>query len=133
MAKFKASLEKMLEIGSYFDFNKNAPEKVFHSFMLGLTVGLKDDYIIRSNKEAGDGRFDVVFIPKDAKLAGILLEFKVAKSAPELLAKAQEALSQIKDKQYFQTFKQHEVSKVLAIGLGFCGKQVELAHEDIRL
>ncbi len=131
MQKFKASLEQMLEIGSYFDFNKNAPEKVFHSFMLGLTVGLKDDYVIRSNQEAGTGRFDVIFMPKDNKLAGILMEFKIAKSAPELPAKAQEALSQIKDKQYFQIFKQHKVKNILAIGLAFCGKQVELAHEHI--
>ena len=42
MDDFKRHLsEYLMETGSYFDFNKNTPEKVFHSFMLGLVVGLK--------------------------------------------------------------------------------------------
>ena len=42
---FKLYLSKYpIGNGSYFDFNKNTPEKVFHSFMLGLVVGLKENY-----------------------------------------------------------------------------------------
>ena len=133
IATFKKYLSEILDIGSYFDFNKNTPERVFHSFMLGLTVGLKDEYIIQSNQEAGLGRFDVVFIPKNKQLKGILLEFKTTDSVDSLINKAKEALDQIKDKQYFQIFKQHDVKNILAIGLAFCGKQIELAHEEIKL
>ena len=46
-------------------------------------------------------------------------------------AKAKEAVQQIKDNQYMEKLKQHGISEVLAVGLAFCGKQVELAHERI--
>ena len=114
-------------------FRSNTPERVFHSFMLGLTVGLKNEYIIQSNQEAGLGRFDVVFIPKNKHLKGILLEFKTTDSVDSLINKAKEALEQIKDKQYFQIFNQHDVKNILAIGLAFCGKKIELIHEEIKL
>ncbi len=136
VATFKMRLsEYLLQTSSYFDFNKNTPEKVFHSFMLGLVVGLKDNYIIQSNQESGLGRFDVIFIPKDkdtkTKINGILLEFKTSKTTKLLPSKAQEALGQIKNQQYTQLFKQHDVTSVLAIGIAFCGKQLGLAYETL--
>jgi hypothetical protein len=54
-----------MQTGSYFDFNSNTPEQIFHIFVLGLVAGLRDKYIISSNKESGIGRYDVLFIPKD--------------------------------------------------------------------
>jgi hypothetical protein len=123
----------LMQSGSYFDFNNNTSEQIFHIFVLGLVVGLKDEYIIQSNQESGKGRFDVIFIPKDKKLNGILLEFKIAKTSNELLNKANEALAQIKDKQYFQIFRQYGTLSILAIGIAFCGKEVELAYENIEL
>jgi hypothetical protein len=129
---FKRRLsEYLVESGSYFDFNTNTPEAIFHVFVLGLIVGLKKDYIINSNQEAGFGRFDVMLLPKNKEHQGILLEFKTSETVDGLVPKAAEALEQIKDKEYFQTFKQHEVGKVLAIGLAFCGKKVELRSELI--
>ena len=138
VATFKLRLsEYLIQTGSYFDFNKNTPEKVFHSFMLGLVVGLKDNYIIQSNQESGLGRFDVIFIPKykdtKTKINGILLEFKTSKTTKLLPSKAQEALEQIKNQQYTQLFKQHDVTSVLAIGIAFCGKQLKLAYETLNI
>jgi hypothetical protein len=125
--------EYISESGSYFDFGKNTPERVFHVFMLGLLVGLRSKYDISSNKEAGSGRYDIIFVPKDKNRSGILLEFKIAKTSQELLSKAEEALKQIKDKQYTQIFFKHAVGNVLAIGMAFCGKELELLHENIQL
>ena len=123
-----------METGSYFDFNKNTPEKVFHSFMLGLVVGLKENYVIQSNQESGLGRFDVIFIPKNDKAKnGILLEFKVSEDAELLPNKAQEALQQIKDQKYITLLKTQGIASALAIGMAFCGKQVELTHEYITI
>lgn len=129
---FKQCLsDYIMETGSYFDFNQNTPEKVFHSFMLGLVVGLKDEYIIRSNQESGLGRFDVIFIPKNKQRSRILLEFKTSETIDLLLDKAQEALEQIKDKRYIEIFKQHDITSILAIGLAFCGKRMELVYEKV--
>ena len=74
----------------------------------------------------------MVFIPKDNKRDGILLEFKVG-DKDKLVQRAQEALQQIKDQQYLTTFKSHGVKSFLAIGMAFCGKQVELAHEKVEI
>jgi hypothetical protein len=132
--RFKAHLSSyILQTGSYFDFNSNTSEQIFHVFVLGLVVGLRDNYIINSNQESGLGRFDVILIPKNKQYNGILLEFKAVNKAKDLMSKAEEALEQIKDKQYFQIFKQHDVKNILAIGLAFCGKQMELVHEEIKL
>ena len=132
MGRFKTILSAyLLQSGSYFDFNVNTPEQVFHGFILGLVLGLRDSYIIRSNQEGGYGRFDVALIPNDKKKNGILIEFKTA-NTPELLeSRAIEALAQIKLKKYTTIFDQHGVSSVCAVGLAFCGKDVSLMHESI--
>lgn len=134
LGKFKKILsEYILDTGSYFDFNIYTPEKVFHGFVMGLVVGFKEHYSIRSNKEAGLGRCDVIFMPKDKKRKGIILEFKTTDNLEKLDQKAKEALLQIKDKQYIEIFKAESIKTVLAIGLSFCGKQVDLASEEILL
>ncbi|RZI47608.1 hypothetical protein EDM53_01055 [Rickettsiales endosymbiont of Peranema trichophorum] len=123
----------IMQSGSYFDFNKNTPEQVFHVFILGLVVGLRGEYYIRSNQESGLGRFDVVMLPKQSGRAGILLEFKATDDPKKLKAKAKEGLKQVKDKQYLELFKQNGVKEVLAICLAFCGKQLCLLSEKVLL
>ena len=134
LEKFKMYLSSyIMQSGSFFDFNSNAMEQTFHVFILGLVVGLRDRYYIYSNRESGIGRFDVILIPHDKQKRGILLEFKTASNDSDLQNKAKEALDQIKDQQYFEEFKQHKVNKILAIGLAFFSKQVELVYENINL
>ena len=119
----------IMQSGSYFDFNSNTSEQIFHVFILGLVVGLRDRYNIHLNKESGLGRLDVICIPKDKEERAILLEFKVSDAAELLIEKAKEALLQIKEKQYIELLKQQEIKSVLAIGLAFYGKQMELIYE----
>jgi hypothetical protein len=133
MDKLKMHLSKyIMQSGSFFDFDKNTSEQVFHVFILGLIVGLRDHYIIQSNHEAGLGRSDVMMIPKNKEMQGIILEFKTS-DVSELFSKAEEALQQIKDKKYVESFHQHNINSVLLIGLSFCGKQMELVHETIKI
>ena len=130
--RFKVLLSAyLIQSGSYFDFNVNTPEQVFHGFILGLVLGLRDSYIIRSNQEGGYGRFDVALIPNDKKKNGIVIEFKTANTTELLESRAIEALAQIKLKKYTAIFAQHGVSSVIAIGLAFCAKDLELVHENI--
>ncbi|MSO14612.1 AAA family ATPase [Rickettsiales endosymbiont of Trichoplax sp. H2] len=130
MDKFKMYITSyIMQSGSYFDFNSNTSEQIFHVFILGLVVGLRDRYNIHSNKESGLGRLDVICIPKDKEESAILLEFKVSDAAELLIEKAKEALLQIKEKQYIELLKQQEIKSVLAIGLAFYGKQMELIYE----
>jgi hypothetical protein len=86
-----------------------------------------------SNHETGLGRSDVVIIPKNKDRGGIILEFKVTKASKMLNKETEDALKQIKDKKYIEIFKQHNIESVLAIGLAFCGTEVKLAHETIKI
>jgi len=135
----EANFEKFVETlafylnssASYFDFHKNTPEKVFHSFMLGILVALINKYNIVSNKESGKGRLDIAIIPKDNSSCGICLEFKVSDTKENMKLKAVEALQQIKDKNYIQMFQEHGVREVHGLGLAFFGKEVEMIHEKL--
>lgn len=121
----------IMQSGSYFDFNKDTPEQVFHAFMLGIVMGLRNHYVIQSNQEAGFGRADLLCIPKDNTQNGIALEFKAADSPEMMQSKAKEALMQIKDKNYVEAFNKHDIKSVLTIGLAFCGKQMDLVYEMV--
>jgi Predicted AAA-ATPase/PD-(D/E)XK nuclease superfamily len=134
LEKFKLYLASyIMQTGSYFDFNSNTQEQIFHIFVLGLVAGLRDKYIISSNKESGIGRYDVLFIPKDKQSVAMIMEFKTSSNIKGLKSKAQEAVKQIKEKKYPQELVPHTLTKALAIGLAFCGKHVELVHEEIAL
>ncbi|MFZ3132575.1 MAG: AAA family ATPase, partial [Desulfosporosinus sp.] len=63
--------EYVLSSFSYFDTGGKVPEKIYHAFVLGLLVGLRPDYAIKSNREGGYGRYDVMVIPRDTSRAGI--------------------------------------------------------------
>ena len=64
----------------YFDVSGDDPERVYQALVLGLLVQLEQDYRLRSEREAGDGRADVLLIPKQPNQPGIILEFKLAAS-----------------------------------------------------
>ncbi len=86
-------------------------------------------YVVRSNRESGEGRYDLALEPKDAALPGIVVELKTEKgaSAEELKALAQAALKQIEKRKYDAEMKVRGVSKVLKYGVVFSGKTVEIA------
>lgn len=93
---------------SYFDTGKSAsgrkePERFYHGFVLGLIVDRAKDYIVKSNRESGYGRYDVVMEPKDIKSPAVIMEFKVFDTYDEeksLEDTAANALKQIEDKKY---------------------------------
>lgn len=114
------------ESGSYFDFNLHTPEQVYHAFVLGLVVGLRDQFYVQSNRESGNGRFDVCLIPKQKDQAGILMEFKQIDSKEQLAMTASAALAQITDRQYDTVFRQQGISKILCLGVAFAARDVQI-------
>lgn len=90
---------------SYFDVGQNELERFYHGFVLGLIADQTDIYEIRSNRESGFGRYDVMMIPKikeTKKYPAIIMEFKVRniKREESLEDTVQTALTQIKEKCY---------------------------------
>ena len=99
--------EVALETFSSFDTGKRIsprtqPERFYHGFVLGLLVELREEYQLKSNRESGFGRYDVMLIPHDKEKNAIILEFKVFDKDEEsdLIDTAQAALKQIDDRQY---------------------------------
>ncbi|MGG7144887.1 AAA family ATPase [Clostridium nigeriense] len=111
---------------SYFDVSGEEPEKVYHSFVLGMLVSLNRTHYVLSNRESGYGRYDVMVIPKDIKKPGIIIEFKRArktnkKSIQELI---EEAKNQIEDKKYEMELLNRGVTNVKKLVIVFKGKEV---------
>lgn len=116
---------------SYFDTakqkSKSEPEKFYHGFVLGLIVELQDKYVIRSNRESGFGRYDIMLESRDGKDA-VIIEFKVFNSRKEknLQDTVQTARQQIEEKKYEQGLLQRGFLKkqIRKYGFAFCGKEV---------
>jgi hypothetical protein len=121
--------EFLLESASFFDVKGTHPEKFYHGFVLGLMATLHEHYTIKSNRESGSGRYDLMIIPNDKQKLGIVLEFKTAKVEEDLAVVAQQALQQVKDKQYATELKQAGIQSILKLGLAFKGKEVAVVHE----
>ena len=118
----------LLESVSNFD---TAHENFYHGLVLGLCVILDNRYEITSNRESGTGRYDIALMPKAEGLPGILIELKAAKdvSAEQLSQLAQEALTQIEEKQYDTVMKARNISPIFKYGVAFSGKNVEIAKK----
>lgn len=119
---------------SSFDIPATEPEKSYHFFMLGLLVALHDTYEVKSNKESGHGRYDIMLIPYDTKKAGIIIEFKkVSRPLKETLSSAaKKALKQIHEKKYATELSMRKFKKIIAYGIAFQGKRVLVVKEQIK-
>ena len=121
---------------SYFDVgNKPSeyiePERFYHGFVLGIMVGERENYIIKSNRESGFGRYDIMMVPKDIKnkkLPAIVIEFKVYDSEDEKQLKdtVKAAHRQIEEKKYDDEIIQLGIEKdrIKHYGFAFEGKKV---------
>ncbi|MDM8561498.1 AAA family ATPase [Candidatus Parabeggiatoa sp. HSG14] len=118
--------EMVLAVLSYHDTAGKKPEKVYHAFVLGLLTSMTDRYQIRSNRESGYGRYDVLMIPLMPSEPGFIFEFKKIDKPDEKNAKEamQSALAQIKKQQYAAELQEHGVKKIWGIGVVVEGKKV---------
>ena len=123
----ESSLSDFLK--SSVSFYDTAKENFYHGFILGLTV-LFRGYHIRSNRESGNGRFDVMLIPENKyDWPGIIIEIKALPDAShdDLTNVAQKAICQIHEKEYASELKALNLKKILCYGVAFSSKDVALA------
>ncbi len=121
-----------MDMVSFFDVgtrpSEKAPERFYHGLVLGMIVDLRDKYRIRSNRESGRGRYDIMLLPLQEELNGIIIEFKVReeKKEPDLCATADYALLQIEEKRYEEELVAMEIprEKIRKYGFAFEGKEV---------
>ena len=106
-------------------------ENFYHGLVLGLCATLDNRFYITSNRESGEGRYDICLCPKDGKLPGILIELKAAKdcSEDELKELSEKALAQIDSRKYETELTVKGVRNILKYGVAFNGKRVQITAE----
>ena len=120
-------------IGEYMQktisFYDAGAEGFYHGLTLGLVALMDNQYKIRSNRESGDGRYDINMFPRKKKLPGIIMELKWDKDlddkALDLLSS--DALDQIQEKRYDAEMKEEGITDIVKIGVAFSGKKVKIS------
>lgn len=116
------NLNKILQHISFTDTKEN----FYHGYMLGLFVEfLRDDYIVKSNREAGQGRFDIMIESVDRKI-GFIIEFKIANDDENIEKKAKEGYEQIKEKEYYKELVLDKVENIKNYSIAFQGKKCKV-------
>ena len=116
------NLNKILQHISFTDTKEN----FYHGYMLGLFVEfLRDDYIVKSNREAGQGRFDIMIESVDRKI-GFIIEFKIANDDENIEKKAKEGYEQIKEKEYYKELVLDKVENIKNYSIAFQRKKCKV-------
>ncbi len=103
--------------------------------MLGLYAIMNNLYKVSSNRESGDGRYDIQMLPLNKHMPGILIELKVlhdGASAGAVPSKLKElshiALEQINEKNYAQLMQEEGITQIMKLGIAFYKKQAEISY-----
>lgn len=118
----------VMNVLSYNDVGYDRAESFYHAFVLGMLVYIDKEYDIKSNRESGYRRYDVLIIPKDKNKKGIIIEFKKASELKgETIEQAlSAALKQIEERKYDAELKALGIDDIVKIGIVFKGKEVKL-------
>lgn len=100
---------------SYFDNQE--------SFYRGFLVGLLNDYEVVSNRESGNGRFDVCVLPENILGTVVLIECKHSISEDDLIDDAKEGARQIVEKKYLEEHRFKKYENAVGYGISFYKKQ----------
>ena len=103
-------------------------ENYYHGLLLGMSVIFSADYYPLSNRESGEGRYDIALTPREAEMPGIIIEIKAERKAgtEKLQELAKSALKQIESKHYDAELRTKGVGTIYKYGVAFSGKNVEI-------
>ncbi|RMI14754.1 MAG: AAA family ATPase [Calditrichaeota bacterium] len=126
VATFETLIRELVKrIFSHHHFG-NESEKVYQAFIIGLLTWLGGTHEIKSNRESGYGRYDVMVIPKDPSQPGYVIEFK--KIDEEQFespgAAIDKAFQQLEEKDYVQELRERGVQEIKQLAIVFRGKRV---------
>ena len=111
------SLE-LQETISFYDYAEN----YYHGFLAGLLKNI-EGYRIKSNRESGLGRPDIILKTPSVRGMAIILELKVSPTFLDMEEKCREALSQIETQRYEESLRQEGYSKIIKYGVCFYRKE----------
>jgi hypothetical protein len=127
--EFEEKLQTFVnEVVSFHDVTRKSQESFYHGIMLTLTACLKETHIIESNKESGNGRYDIAIIPRNLNThkLGIIIELKAVTDPLKLEQAATEALEQIKALNYASGLKSKGIMNICGMSIAFSGKTIKM-------
>ena len=110
--------ENLMETISFYDYQ----ESYYHGFLAGMLKNI-GNYIVLSNREAGNGRPDIVLKYPSIRGKAVIIEIKVAGSWKELKKKCTEALKQIEEKDYEAELRREGYQNIMKYGVAFYKKE----------
>jgi hypothetical protein len=129
---FEEMLQKVVTaVFSYHDLS-GEPEKVYHALVAGMLTWISNTHEIKSNRESGYGRYDIMIIPKDVSQCGYVMEFKKTGKNESVKSAVKSALKQIEEKKYQAELVQRGIKKVKQLAVVFKGKQVTVKEVGSR-
>ena len=123
--KFQVLVRQMF---SFMDVGENTAENFYHAFVLGMLVGLKDSYYVKSNRESGFGRYDIMLEPKDKNGNSFVMEFKVLEDEEEKTIEdtIENAKKQIEERKYAEDLEERGYTNITKMVFAFKGKEVKM-------
>ena len=106
---------------------KEMKENFYHGILLGM-LKYREDWLIKSNQESGEG-FNDITIECKAKRIGVVIEVKYAEN-DKLDAECTKAINQINEKNYVTILKEHQIEKILKYGIACYKKHCKVVMEE---
>jgi hypothetical protein len=121
---FEEMLQKVVTaVYSYHDFG-DEPEKVYHALVAGMLTWITSTHDIKSNRESGYGRYDIMVIPHDPTRIGYIIEFKKTRKNETVESAIKSALQQIEEKKYETELVERGIKHIKKLAFAFSGKEV---------
>lgn len=119
---------------SYHDLGGPEPERFYQGFMIGLLAALEPMYEVRSNRESGNGRPDVLIKPRQTGKPGVILELKAARKGQRTMTQAlKDGLKQLDENDYAAELRAAGVEKIHEMVIAFDGKQVKVLLKGAKM
>jgi len=115
---------------SYHDTGGPEPERVIHGFIVGLLVSLQPEYEVRSNRESGYGRYDVMVLPRMAGKPGVVLELKTVDGGEDPRSALDAGLRQLSNRDYATELRERGADPIIELVAAFDGKRAFVARAD---
>ena len=106
---------------SFYD----SAENFYHGFLTGI-LSQSEDYLVKSNRESGNGRSDIIVKSPSLRGRSFILELKASDSIDDLERDAKKALQQIYDKKYMGELRTEGYRKIDCYGISFFRKDCEI-------
>ena len=106
---------------SFYD----SAENFYHGFLAGI-LSQSENYLVKSNRESGNERSDLMVKSPSLRGRSFVLEIKVSEGIDDLGADADKALQQIYDKRYMEELRAEGYRKIGCFGISFYRKDCEV-------